>query len=242
MERGRKARRWRLGPGTKNGGRHCCQPAYKNGGRHRGQPAHRDGGRHCCQPAHRNGGRHCCQPPLRRALDLPVFVTWIACAPPSFDPSSPAQASRLDDDPDPKTVFSVLVAALLGSTLFSRFPSLLRVRAAATERSTLPAPLADWSSELPICLHPEGLQRLICTTIACRRRSVHRFLVAPFPKWPRPLPRSPLIYAPRSESLKAETLAPVLWITGISRITSRGSRLPFRSCSPNPDRCPNPPP
>jgi hypothetical protein len=23
----------------------------------------------------RNGGRHCCQPPLRRAKDLPVFVT-----------------------------------------------------------------------------------------------------------------------------------------------------------------------
>lgn len=23
-----------------------------------------------------NGGRHCCQPPLRRAKDLPVFVTW----------------------------------------------------------------------------------------------------------------------------------------------------------------------
>src|SRR5207248_9636663 len=22
------------------------------------------------------GGRHCCQPPLRRAKDLPVFVTW----------------------------------------------------------------------------------------------------------------------------------------------------------------------
>ena len=24
-----------------------------------------------------NGGRHCCQPPLRRATDLPVFVTWL---------------------------------------------------------------------------------------------------------------------------------------------------------------------
>jgi len=24
-----------------------------------------------------NGGRHCCQPPLRRAKDLPVFVTWL---------------------------------------------------------------------------------------------------------------------------------------------------------------------
>jgi len=27
--------------------------------------------------AARNGGRHCCQPPLRRAKDLPVFVTWL---------------------------------------------------------------------------------------------------------------------------------------------------------------------
>jgi hypothetical protein len=24
-----------------------------------------------------NGGRHRCQPPLRRAKDLPVFVTWL---------------------------------------------------------------------------------------------------------------------------------------------------------------------
>ena len=24
-----------------------------------------------------NGGRHCCQPPLRRAKDMPVFVTWL---------------------------------------------------------------------------------------------------------------------------------------------------------------------
>src|SRR4051812_41045863 len=27
--------------------------------------------------AQRNGGRHCCQPPLRRAKDMPVFVTWL---------------------------------------------------------------------------------------------------------------------------------------------------------------------
>jgi hypothetical protein len=32
----------------------------------------------------RNGGRHCCQPPLRRAKDMPVFVTWSASA---FRPS-----------------------------------------------------------------------------------------------------------------------------------------------------------
>lgn len=50
--------------------------------------------------------------------------------------------------------------ALLGSILFPRFPSPREVQAAATERSTLPAPLADWSDELSICLHPEGFQRL----------------------------------------------------------------------------------
>jgi len=48
--------------------------------------------------AQRNGGRHCCQPPLRRAKDLPVFVTWSAENPkapikPALDPGSPAQAS-----------------------------------------------------------------------------------------------------------------------------------------------------
>jgi hypothetical protein len=35
----------------------------------------------CCESAaacpKRNGGRHCCQPPLRRAKDMPVFVTWL---------------------------------------------------------------------------------------------------------------------------------------------------------------------
>lgn len=34
----------------------------------------------------RNGGRHCCQPPLRRAKDLPVFVTWLI---ESFRPTYP---------------------------------------------------------------------------------------------------------------------------------------------------------
>jgi len=29
-----------------------------------------------CPWPQRNGGWHCCQPPLRRAKDLPVFVTW----------------------------------------------------------------------------------------------------------------------------------------------------------------------
>ena len=48
--------------------------------------------------AQRNGGRHCCQPPLRRAKDMPVFVTWSAENPkapmkPALDPGSPAQAS-----------------------------------------------------------------------------------------------------------------------------------------------------
>ena len=42
-----------------------------------------------------NGGRHCCQPPLRRAKDMPVFVTWSKTRRPrpALDPGSPAQAS-----------------------------------------------------------------------------------------------------------------------------------------------------
>ena len=43
-----------------------------------------------------NGGRHCCQPPLRRAKDMPVFVTWssdLSACRPALDPGSPAQAS-----------------------------------------------------------------------------------------------------------------------------------------------------
>ena len=31
----------------------------------------------CGMRHNRNGGRHCCQPPLRRAKDMPVFVTWL---------------------------------------------------------------------------------------------------------------------------------------------------------------------
>lgn len=45
----------------------------------------------------RNGARHCCQAPLRRAKDMPVFVTLIQRTRRSqksvFDPGSPAQAS-----------------------------------------------------------------------------------------------------------------------------------------------------
>jgi hypothetical protein len=45
----------------------------------------------------RNGARHCCQAPLRRAKDLPVFVTLISrtrrSQKPVLDPGAPAQAS-----------------------------------------------------------------------------------------------------------------------------------------------------
>jgi hypothetical protein len=62
-------------------------------------------------PTHkRNGGRHCCQPPLRRAKDLPVFVTWLIepfqAYPPVLDPGSPAQAS-----------LSILLSLLRGARL-----------------------------------------------------------------------------------------------------------------------------
>ncbi len=51
-------------PGTARAGR-SAEPAAPGARRNRVGPA-----------PNRNGGRHCCQPPLRRAKDLPVFVTW----------------------------------------------------------------------------------------------------------------------------------------------------------------------
>lgn len=70
-----------------------------------------------------NGDRHCCQSPLRRAKDMPVFVTLI---PPSrsslvsvFDPCAPAQASLPNRDPNPQTCVQARVrcpsTALLGA-------------------------------------------------------------------------------------------------------------------------------
>jgi len=45
----------------------CCGCRFRGAGAQgRRNPVHK-----------RNGGRHCCQPPLRRAKDLPVFVTWL---------------------------------------------------------------------------------------------------------------------------------------------------------------------
>ncbi len=117
--------------------------------------------------------------------------------------------------------------------------------AAATERSALPAPLASWSGELPHCLHPEGFQRRFRITIACRRRSDLWSLVVfgevALPSdGPEPLPRSPSEYAPRPDSLQAESLQFGLWIAGISGVEIYRCMLPFRSLPPTPNRCPTP--
>ena len=173
-------------------------------------------------PRNRNGGRHCCQPPLRRAKVVPVFVTRDACTPPSLDPGSPAQASRSDQSsvrrqiPDPS-------AALLGSTLFSRLPLLREAQVAATERPTLPAPLASWSDTFPVHYIPKDFT-FRPRTIACRRRSdpwslvVFRRVALPS-DGPKPRPRSPIEYALATESHQAESSRPRLWITGIALIT-----------------------
>jgi hypothetical protein len=80
-------------------------------------------------------------------LRSPVLRSWL---------TSSGVASN--HDPNPRTG-SGSSAALLGPILFSRFPSPREVQAAATERPTLPAPLASGSDELPYCLRPEGFQR-----------------------------------------------------------------------------------
>jgi hypothetical protein len=98
-----------------------------------------------------------------------VFVTWIACAPPSFDPGSPAQASLpvMIQSEDRNSTFH-------GPSWIDPLFALSSPEgsAAATERSTLPAPLASWSDEHPNCFGPEGFPHLVRITIACRRRSV----------------------------------------------------------------------
>ena len=73
----------------------------------------------------RNGGRHCCQPPLRRAKDMPVFVTWLIepfglpTRSRSWLTSSGVASHHL---PEPGGLIQRCSAALLGSTtLASRF-------------------------------------------------------------------------------------------------------------------------
>jgi len=171
-------------------------------------------------------------PHLRRAKDMPVFVSLSDPKVSSLlDPGSPAQASLPKIDPNPKTG-SFPSAALLGPIPF-RVACFPKEAALAQERLALPAPLpAGPIQGRSLSLSPAGRDRtfrpfLILLAVADRPGRLG-------------LPsRSPIPYDPRSESLKAESSASSLWITGISHITLESPRLPFCSPPPNSTRCPN---
>ena len=122
-----------------------------------------------------NGGWHCCQPPLRRAKDMPVFVTLVppgrSPLVPVFDPGSPAQASL----PKPRSQSPGLASqkrvrrpstALLGAiTLASCFASI-----SPRENKDRIARETNASSG---ALFPAGRElKPKPRIIACRRRSV----------------------------------------------------------------------
>jgi hypothetical protein len=132
-----------------------------------------------------NGGRHCCQPPLRRAKDLPVFVTWSKTRRPrpALDPGSPAQASLPIEPLSPKR-------SLTSTGL--RFPKVrlsFDVRPVRRPKSSLKTvrlsaallgstPLASrFAHQIP--KNPGAASRL-------RRKT----LPAPLPGWPRIEPES----------------------------------------------------
>ena len=83
-----------------------------------------------------NGGRHCCQPPLRRAKDLPVFVTWFQnpkAPKPALDPGSPAQASLpIKSLPREESRSTYLTARPEGSLVFRSSGLALEPRSSRT--------------------------------------------------------------------------------------------------------------
>ena len=182
-----------------------------------------------------NGDRHCCQSPLRRAKDMPVFVTL---DPPSrsslvpvFDPCAPAQASLPNRDPNPLDLhpgtgslpfhgpsWGNHSCVLLRLHLPEGKPRPHRARDECLFRRLVPA---DYR------VAPERASQL-----PAGRRSV--FLPLPprrvAPRWRlRRPPRSPDDYARPDRFAKADSVTPSLWITGIWRI-SREHRGTGRGC------------
>jgi len=157
----------------------------------------------------RNGGRHCCQPPLRRAKDLPVFAGRFGRSLPTSSILAQQLRRRVRSWFSPKTD-PRRFAALLGSTLFSRFPLPCGVGSCDRKIDSSGA-----SCRLVQCVFDPPTSRRVSAsrprTIACRRRSDLWSLVAFGPValpagGPGPLPRSPSEYALADESLKAESL------------------------------------
>lgn len=159
-----------------------------------------------CDAPNRNGARHCCQAPLRRALDLPVFVTLIDQArkplQPVLDPGAPAQASlpttavrrpgslfgsapERASPPKSPPLGPKASATLMfhgpswAGSLPRGFVSLGGKLPSYKEAPALPAPLADGPEFTSLRHRPEGQFCFEPHSIACRRRSVLPSLAAP---------------------------------------------------------------
>lgn len=208
----------------------------------------------------RNGGRHCCQPPLRRAKDMPVFVTWSMepCGLPtrsrSWLTSSGVASHHL---PEPGGLVQRCSTALLGSiTLASRFasrdPKTAGSRVALEEdrlfRRLFPAGPAS-TPERVLAL-PAGRDRTFghLPHPSCRFRPSGEAGTAV------PITHSPCTSRPSRQSEKSGE-KPVdngdignnrwnLLATPARRPDSPSAdgalRLPFRSPPPNSARCPKP--
>ena len=198
--------------------------------------------------ANRNGGRHCCQPPLRRAKDMPVFVSLDLAPRKGWGPASRSWrtssgvASHLTAPsgggarplyqtarPEGSLVFRAArpakgqtvqcSAALLGSTtLASRF--------ASHDPKTAGSRVALEEDRLFRRLLPAGPasapERASALPAGGDRsldRLPHLLAVAGLPKRLGPPSRSPDLHAPAGRVAKAKNRMRSLWITGISGTT-----------------------
>ena len=133
-----------------------------------------------------NGGRHCCQPPLRRAKDLPVFVTWSKTRRPrpALDPGSPAQASLpILQLPLSKSRSVLLDCAARRFAGLSTGPAWHWNRSPGQNHPMFCGPSWDNLYRVPLCSpSPRGGREP-------RRATGRLSLPAPLPGWPREEPK-----------------------------------------------------
>jgi hypothetical protein len=137
----------------------------------------------------RNGGRHCCQPPLRRAKDLPVFVTWqIKPFGPSTRSRSWLTSSGVASD---QTIPSCEEPGDLLDCASRRFAGLSTFRPVHENRSSLAKTVRCSAALLGIISLASRFAHLDSEEPREPRRATGRpSLPAPLPGWPREEPES----------------------------------------------------
>jgi hypothetical protein len=186
----------------------------------------------------RNGGRHCCQPPLRRAKDLPVFVTLLVK---SEDPTdrfrswlTSSGVASCSNTLSEEKLSGLLACAARRPACRSivqparrpgirNFAALLGMTAPAfvwlcrsEDRSSRVA--LEGRSSLPAPLPDLPLACFRGSTPAACRVEIGPFAPSSRGRLGRPS-RSPDDYALRPESLQAKKPGVSLWIAWIARIT-----------------------